>query len=188
MKIYVITFCLILLVHIVSCIPETRNLKPEGDKAEIKTRTEQIYRGELLTVSQDSVLMFVQSGSKELSRGIYTFSCNNIAHIKIEGYVNYKWQGALLGFEVLPILLLIGVAAASGVDSPGSIAILFVPVFLNYLGFAGSTPSPPGVDDSFSSEQLSELSKYSRFPQGLNKNQLELLMFSLEVEEIRLAW
>jgi hypothetical protein len=170
-----------------SCIPQIRNLKPTGDTAEIKTKSNRIYTGELLTVTEDSVLAFIKSGQKDISGVVYNFPKDNIQYIKIEDYINYKWQGAILGFEVVPILLLFVAATAAEVDSPGGLAILFVPVLLNYIGFAASTPDPPGVVDPFQSEQLVALRKYSRFPQGLNDRQLKSILSTINQAKIPLA-
>jgi hypothetical protein len=127
-------------------------------------------------VAEDSILMIIKSGQNNISGEIYNFPKDNIQYIKIEDYVNYKWQGAIFAYEVVPILLLFVAASAADAESPGSLAILFVPALLNFLGFAASTPDPPGVVDPFQSEQLFELKKYSRFPQGLNDGQLKSLL------------
>ena len=71
-----------------------------------------------------------------------------------------------------PIVLLFIAAAAADVESPAGIAILFIPVLINYAIFAASTPAPPGAQDPFSAQKLAELRKYARYPQGLNQNQL----------------
>ena len=163
---------LIFLITLIACIPETRNLAPTGDTAEIKTKDNQLYTGELLMVDESAIIMQIKSGQNDKNEGIYKFPRNKIQYIKIEDYVNTKWQGAILGFEVVPIVLLFIAAAAADVESPAGIAILFIPVLINYAIFAASTPAPPGVQDPFPTEQLVELKKYSRFPQGLNEELL----------------
>ena len=143
---------LVFLVSMIACIPETRNLTPSGDKAEIKTRDNKLYSGELLVVNESAIIMHINSGQKSINEGIYKFPRDQIQYIKIEDYVNTKWQGAILGFEVVPIVLLFIAAAAADVESPAGIAILFIPVLINYAIFAASTPDPPGVTDPFLAE------------------------------------
>ena len=177
---------IIIFITIIACIPETRNLVPTGDTAEIKTKGNKLYTGELLMVDEEAIVMQIKSGQKDRTEGIYKFPRKNIQHIKIEDYVNYKWQGAIFGFEVLPIVLLF-IAASAADAEPGGLAILFIPVLINYAIFAASTPSPPGVEDPFQTEQLVELRKYSRYPQGLNEEQLKFLLSIQKQDKIQQA-
>ena len=170
----------------IACTPETRNLVPTGDTAEIKTKSNKLYTGELLMVDEDAIFMSIKSGQKDISAGIYHFPKDKIQYIKIEDYINYKWQGAILGFEVLPIVFLF-IAASAADAEPAGLAILFIPALINYAIFAASTPAPPGVEDPFQTEQLVELKKYSRFPQGLNNKQLKSLLSIHNQDKIRQA-
>ena len=170
----------------IACIPETRNLAPTGDTAEIKTNGNKIYTGELLLINEDEILLQINSGSINLTAGIYTIPIDNIQYIKIEDYINYKWQGAIFGFEVVPILLLI-IAAASADAEPAGLGLLLVPVLLNYVIFAASTPAPPGVENPFQSEQLIELRKYARFPQGLTEDQLKSFLSIHNQDQLKTA-
>ncbi len=177
---------IIIFITMIACIPETRNLVPTGDIAEIKTKGNKLYTGELLMVDEEAIIMQIKSGQKNRTEGIYKFPRDEIQYIKIEDYVNNKWQGAILGFEVLPIVLLF-VAASAADAEPGGLAILFVPVLINYAIFAASTPSPPGVEDPFPTEQLVDLRKYSRFPQGLNEKQLKSFLSIHNQDKIKVA-
>jgi len=129
--------------------------------------------------------MRIKSRQNDRSEGIYKFPKENIQSIEIENYINYKWQGAILGFEVLPIALLF-IAASSANAEAGGLAILLIPVFLNFVIFGASTPSPPGVEDPFQSEQLLELRKYARFPQGLNEDQLKPFLSIYNQDKIKI--
>ncbi len=184
-----IKYILIIIIIIqVACIPETRNLVPAGDRAEIKTKSDMLYRGEFLMVDEDAVVMRMDSGQTGISDDIYSFPIDKIQYIKIDNYTNYKWQGAILGFEVVPILLLFLTATVSGVGEPNHIAILLLPLLVNYGIFAASTPAPPGVEDPFPAEQLLELKKYSRFPQGLTEEQLQSLLSIQKQDKIKIGY
>ena len=59
------------------------------------------------------------------------------------------------------------------ITAPTKVFLDDASIILYKNGFASSTPSPSGIEDPFYAEQLSELRKYARFPQGLDESQFK---------------
>jgi len=182
-KFMLLIFCILLM----GCVPETKNLGPRGDRAEIKTKGNKLYTGELLFVTEEAIFMQLETNEEKGKTGIYKFPNNTIQYIAIKDYINTKWKSAILYYEVVPIGLLIVSAATADADSPASVAVLLLPALINYAIFAASTPSAPGVEDPFSAKQVNELRKYARFPQALDEIQFKSYLSMHNQDDVKLV-
>ena len=176
---YVLLIC---SIHFISCYPNNRDFRPNGDVVEINTVNDNTYTGELLTVDDGSMLLLIESGEissrkeKYQVPKIYRFPKDKIQYLEVENYINKGWQGSILTYEVLPVVLLIIAASAANADSPEVVAVLLLPALINYGIFAAATEDPPGVVAPFETDKFIALRKYSRFPQGLTDRQLNALL------------
>jgi len=173
----------------VSCGPSIRNMKSTGDPAHILLQDEQLLKGELLAVSDSALYIYVQPASSHRQNvsggGIFQVNLGDLKSVKVKGYSNKKWIGAVLVFQVVPIILL-GIAASSeDADAGSGMAILSLPVLLTTLLFVASTPPEPGARSPVSPAELEKLRKYARFPQGLTPSQLEVLLAANHQEAVR---
>ena len=163
-----------------SCAPQIRSLQPNGDTAQIILKDKREFVGELLAISDSTVLADLQPGSKDRSdlskRRITEIHFDDLQSIRINDYSNTKWKQAIILFEVIPTILM-GIAAGSEDTEPLQVmAILSIPTFLSLAILASSTPAPPGITAPHSTDQFMDMKKYSRFPQGLTGAQLDKLL------------
>ena len=171
----------LVLLFLTSCAPMIRNLQPTGDKADLATHAGGGYVGELLMVT-DSTICFRLASGKSVPRAswqrgeIVSISLADVQSITVKGYVNRRWIGAVIAFELVPSVLLAAAASAAEAEAGTAFLIGAVPTFLTFVAFAASTPSPPQFQAPFTPEKVEQLKAYVRFPQGLTPRQLEQLL------------
>ncbi len=172
---------LIIVCLLLSCSHGLMNMSFEGDTAEIELSTGSKINAELLMVSDLGLYVrpvrAVSKASSVHSGKIYRIPYADIRKISIEGYVNHGWQPAVIIFQFIPaILFTIAAASADAELTAGGFLILYgIPVF-TYVLFAGSEPDPPGFAGQITEDQLAELRKYTRYPDGLSDAQFSLLL------------
>jgi len=177
-----------LLLH--SCSTVNLTPKPSGDMAIIKTKTGKTYEGEFLFTKENNIYLFLKKSldknRSSPSKIIAKASISEIKSFKIEGYSNKKWIKSVLLFEVIPAVLL--TIAASSVDSENfgsALAIFSLPAIITTSLYLISSPSPLHLTEREVLYKLKEFSKYARFPQGLNDDQLDSFMKIYGITEIK---
>jgi hypothetical protein len=179
--------CILAFVTLVSCAPQSKLLQPTGDRATVAIRNRVTFLGELLAVSDSTVLFKIESAiaSALPQEKIISVRVDDLQSITIAGYSNKSWVTPLVAFEVVPALLLTA-AASSAEAEAGSVLLIFsIPPALTYIAFATSTPRAPKFEHPFTPAQLESLKKFARFPQGLTLAQLEQLLVANQQSKIR---
>lgn len=168
---------LLLLFFCLGCKSQMFVLSPAGDNAKIIMQNNTDIIAELLAVNDDVLFVNVISGNEALgisNEEIFIgLRFDEITEIVIQDYKNNDWVAPWIAFQVIPPFLL--GYAASTVD------VNFFAVWLTYsipavvsavsLGIGG--PKKPSFSNDFTSEKLSEIKKYVRYPLGLNDGQLK---------------
>jgi hypothetical protein len=185
-----ISIILILSLLLNSCSAPAFILKHTGDNVIIKMKNQSIYKGEFLFLKSDNFYLIpdeVHSNNPYAPKR-YSVSAINLRQIEsivIEGYSDRRWGVPLLVFQATPALILAMVASSVNSDNFAPVlGIGSIPVLLTWLLFEGSTPVSPSFNNFGEPENLEELKKYSRFPQGLTDSQIKDLLKFHDQEEI----
>lgn len=172
-----------------SCSLVNLTPKPSGDMATIKTKTGKTYKGEFLFTKENNIYLFLGKSLDDnrfsTSKIIAKANISEITSFKIEGYSNKKWILSVVLFEVVPAALLTIAASIAEADVGGVLAISSIPAILTTSLYLGSTPASPHLTERDMLYKLKEFSKYARFPQGLNDDQLNSFMKIYGITEIK---
>ena len=179
--------CILIFVALASCAPQTKVLQPAGDRAEVAIRNRPTFFGELLAVSDSTVLFKIESATASAlpQEKIISVRVDDLQSITITGYSNKSWVTPVLLFEVVPAVLLAAAAGSEGGEAGGVLLVFSIPPALTLIAFAASTPPAPKFEQPFTPAQLESLKKYARFPQGLTPEQLEQLLAANQQSTIR---
>jgi hypothetical protein len=147
-----------------------------GDNASVVLRNHSEFIGEIVAVSDSTVLFNtqpeLQSPQGSFQQRFVVVQVDDLESITIKGYSNRKWTGAVIGFEVVPAILLGLAAGIADSDITGEVFLISaIPPLLNFIAFEASTPKPPKFEYPITAERLKDLKKYARFPQGLTTEQ-----------------
>lgn len=150
----------------------------KGDTAVVELQSGKL-KGELLAIG-DSLLYVIPHGDNpetpsHLRGRVVGIDPAGVRSIRIEGYSDKMWIAGVIGFEVIPAILM-GIAAASvDGDTQGGLTvagILMVPAAVTAAIFAAATPKTPGAAEPLTIPKLESLRKYARYSQGLSQDQL----------------
>ena len=179
--------CIVVLVTLASCAPQTKLLTPTGDRAAVAIRKQATFFGELLAVSDSTVLFKIESATASAlpQEKIISVRVDDLQSITITGYSNKNWLTPVLLFEVVPALLLAAAAGSEGGEAGGVLLVFSIPPALTLIAFATSTPPAPKFEHPVTPAQLESLKKFARFPQGLTPAQLEELLAANQQSNIR---
>ena len=188
-KLLVLILIGILSFLLQSCSPVNLTPKPSGDIATIKMKTGKIHEGEFLFTKENNIYLFLEKSLDDkrfsTSKIIAKANISEITSFKIEGYSNKKWILPVVLFEVIPALLLTIAASSAEANSGAVLAISSLPAIITTSLYLISTPSPPHLTEREMLYKLKEFSKYARFPQGLNDDQLDSFMKIYGITEIK---
>ena len=184
---------LIIIIMLSSCSAPKFALKHTGDIAVVNLKSKSTFSGEFLFVKDNHIYLLLDESQSSNPSTVKKYSVsstqiNQIESMTINGYSDRSWGTSILIFQVVPafVLALVG-ASVDGDNFAPVLGVGLVPVLLSWLLFEGSTPSSPSFENFIEQDNIEELKKYSRFPQGLTNNQLEELLKmhnQVEIKEI----
>ncbi len=180
-------FSFVLLVVLCSCSSGKYVVSANGDKAEVKLINGKEFVSEIVSI-QDTLIIFATTPVNPLDFPHLFFEpIEEIKSITIQGYDGSGWGGSVLLFQVLPAALMAG-AAASYSEGSGALAVGLVcaiPAAITALLFSGSDGDTPHWNDEMPIPEIENLKKYSRFPEGMNQEELSKLLKKYNQTELK---
>lgn len=180
---------LILPLLFAGCKTSIFTITPEGDRAEITFQDLPPVTAELLAIDEPKNLLYIEipeNNSKDTARadGIAAIDLNLIETVTIKDYVNKSWVTPWITLQVAPTILFTIAASQEGMAGQAFLAF-GIPTASSGLLLSLSEPDPPTFGSGLSSaDTVKKLTKYTRFPLGLNDEQLRLLLDKRNQQEL----
>ncbi len=157
-------------------------LSPKGEKIKVTTEGQKKWEGEFIFHDEQFVYLLMEN-KQETHSDVISIPIETIAHIKVDLFVNRHWKGLVLGFQILPAIVLGMTYASFTSDKGGGLAlagISAIPGGLAYLLFSVSQPKQPELRGKIDYEKLTMLQKYARYPFTPNPEQKHKILENLE--------
>lgn len=171
--------CLSLLLILNSCGSGKYTVSPNGDTVDIKLKSGTTFTGEMIFIS-DTAIVFASIPGASNEKPILFYSLNNeIKSISVQGFEGSGWVAPVLLFQALPAILLAATAASYAEKGEGVIMvglIMAVPAIITSILFASTEGDIPQWNDDSNTGDIQSLKIYSRYPEGLNKEDLAALL------------
>lgn len=147
-------------------------LSPKGENITVHDDKRVMRKGEFLFF--DETDLYLMNADNDRSNSVISIPIETITHISVDSIVNRNWKIHVLGFQLIPALVLGGTLAvynedlSSGLVLAGAAAI---PGLLSYAAFAASQPEKPKLEGNMTPSKLKKILKYARYPYMLNPEQ-----------------
>jgi len=169
MRLMLLSIALLFPVLFFSCSSAKDNFvdKPFGNNIDLVLKSTYEYKDvELLYVDQDTLYAVYEEAR------ILPVSLKDISKITVNGYSDRSWIAAVVGFQVVPAIL-IGVASSSEGSAKGWAigGLMLLPAALEFSMFESSTPKEPLFQGQIEN-YVQGLKKYSRYPIDLTRDQI----------------
>ena len=180
-------FCFFLSLLIYDCGSGEYVVSPKGDKVDIILKKGNQLNVELLLISDTSVVYASTSANPHDQTNLFYSLHSDIKSISVKGYDGSGWVTSVMLFQVLPSILFAIAAATYSQSSEGLVAgtIFLFPAIITTVLFASSEGETPEWNDQSPVEDLNKLKIYSRYPVGLNEEQLKLLLSRYSQKQIK---
>lgn len=170
--------CLSLLLMLNSCGSGKYTVSPNGDTVDIKLKSGTTFTGEMIFISDTSVVFASIPGDSN-EKPVLFYSLNNeIKSISVQGFDGSGWAAPVILLQALPAILL--TVTAASVSESGDVMIMglimAIPAVITSILFASTEGDIPQWNDNSNTEDIQSMKIYSRFPEGLNKKDLPVLL------------
>lgn len=156
-------------------------LSPKGEKIKVTTEDQKKWEGEFIFHDEQFVYLLMEN-KQETRSEVMSIPVETIVHIKVDLFVNRHWKWYVVGFQIIPAIVL-GITYATYADDLGGGLIMAgissIPGGLSYLLFSASQPKQPELKGKIDYEKLKELQKYARYPFTPNPEQKHKILESL---------
>ncbi|MAT38171.1 MAG: hypothetical protein CL946_01060 [Ectothiorhodospiraceae bacterium] len=173
-----------------SCTSTYEAMKPDGERALAVTLSGQEYEGELLSFQECTLYLLMKpEGYVPIDKRryeVYALPADSLYRVTIEGINGRDWIPQIILFQAIPTLLFTLAASAwnnseqDGVRSSVDVGEMFlsfaVPTAITWLLFEISTPPAPEASAPIDDEQIRNLVKYARYPQGMSEETMHAYM------------
>jgi len=183
-----------MLLFVAGCVGEQFMLKPEGDEATITLKQGQVFEGRLLAINTEERALYTEltSGGEKIGvnegEKIVGLPLDSLQSVTIQHYVNKSWVFPWVFSQVIPPILLGIAASREGASGGGVFLVSLIPAFASGLILVFSEPDPPQIQSEFSSDKIENLNLYTRFPLGLNPDQLHRIASLHGQKAVRILW
>lgn len=183
-----LTLLLIFLLIFQSCfipqkefVPDQKALlSPKGERIQITTEDQKEREGEFIFLDEQFVYLLKENKLDPLSE-VKPIPIEDIIHIKVDMIANRHWKKYVLGFQIIPAVVL-GLTAAIYAEDPGGGLALAglgsIPGLLSYVLFSTSQPKTE-LKGKTDYEKLKQLQKYARYPFTPNPEQKNKILENL---------
>jgi hypothetical protein len=152
------------LILITSCYPPKNpsNIEPGGDFAQITSKGNNIYQGELIAVRDSIIYMMSQNKFRPIK-------ITDIENVEIPGYSSKP--GQIIG-AAIPSLLLQGTILMVAIDvGETTWATIAGASMLLTIGLYATTGSPVSYSAPILEDDINQIRLYCRYPQDLDIQQ-----------------
>jgi hypothetical protein len=156
-------------------------LSPKGERIKVTTEDQKKWEGEFIFHDEQFVYLLMEN-KQEIHSEVMSIPIETIVHIKVDIFINRQWKWYILGFQIIPAIVLGLTYAAYSDDTGGGLGmagVLSIPGGLSYLLFSTSQPKQPKLKGKIDYEKLKELQKYARYPFIPNPEQKRKILENL---------
>jgi len=157
------------ILFVCACGSSRKIIKPQGDIASL-TIDNEVYKGELLTISKNALLFLHKEN-------VFEVPLDSIQNLYVDGYSSRDDKLLPTILTGTAAIIYTGIASNVGLleDSPEA-CLVFIPplILIPYSYFTGN----PNMNFSPQSDKdvVEKIQRYCRFPQDLNQDQIILLL------------
>ena len=181
--IYFLTLLLLASCTTIKTIPDFK-----GDMAQVVTHRGNEYKCELLFIKDSMIYIHIDYTKNDMVGTLYSrirkIDLKNVIKIEIQGYTSNNWGIGVFALEILPAL---GLAVADESYNSGSFLPAFlismVPAVINSMFFELSTIPAPNFVEPFTSDNIWELRRYTRYYKALDDNEIKIVLENYAQDE-----
>jgi hypothetical protein len=171
--------CFALLLILNSCGSGSYTVSPKGDTVDIELKSGTKFTGEMIFISDTAVVFAsIANDPRQTSRLFYSLN-SDINSISIQGYDGSGWATPVIIFQGVPTILF-AAAALSHMNLEGGAlllsAVLAIPTIITAILFSATEGDTPQWNRWSNTGNLESLKIYSRYPEGLNEKDLQILL------------
>lgn len=184
-KVFILIFSFVLLVGLCSCSSGKYVVSANGDKAEVKLNNGKEFVSEIVSI-QDTAIIFATIPVNPLDFPHLFFEpIEEIKSITIQGYDGSGWGAPVLLFQLLPAVLIAGAAASEGSGALAVGLVCAIPAAITALLFFGSDGDTPHWSSEIPISEIENLKKYSRYPEGMSREELSKLLMRYNLTTLK---